>query len=117
MKPLVYISGPLTAGDVIGNVRRAIEVGDVLLNNGFAVLVPHLDILWSFLKPNSYSAWIEQDLVLLAHCDVVYRLNGFSYGSDIETMEANRLNIPVFMECLIPPDKMSPELLHGDWFE
>jgi hypothetical protein len=96
---LVYISGPLS-GDEITNTRRAIEVGEKFAAQDYAVYIPHLNVLWSFLYPhrNGYGFWLPQDFEILRRCDLLYRMTGESVGADEEVKDAKAHNIPVVFE-------------------
>lgn len=97
MKPLVYIAGPFDKPDVLLNVRRAIEVGDMIrAGTGLEVFIPHLAVLHQLISPRTRADWLAYDLEMLAHCDAVYRIDGESPGADAEVDEAVRLGIPVF---------------------
>ena len=96
MEPkLVYVAGPYTHEDVAQNVRRAIGVADILLNNGYFPYVPHLTHFWHLVSPHSHAEWIRLDEVWLAKCDALVRLPGSSPGADHEIRLAQAWQIPV----------------------
>ena len=99
----VYIAGPYTKGDVAQNVANAIEAGNAIAETGGCPFIPHLSHFWHMLYPHHWQFWMNQDLVWLRECDAVLRLPGQSTGADMETLEAERLGLPVFTsltECL-----------------
>lgn len=92
----IYVSGPLTRGDVLGHVRDAILAGLALRDGHCVPIIPHLFALAELVAPRSYDYWLEWDLALLARCDALLRLPGPSRGADIEVLHARELGIPVF---------------------
>jgi hypothetical protein len=96
VKKLVYIAGPYAKPDPVVNVRRAVEVADALVAGGYAVIVPHLSMLWHLVSPAPPEAWYSRDLDVLAHADILVRFPGESPGADEEVAEAKRLGIPVW---------------------
>lgn len=93
----VYISGPYSTGDVVLNVRKAIEVGDKVAKLDFAVFIPHLSMLWHTVVPHDYEFWMSQDLLWVRHCKALIRLPGKSPGGDREVEEALKHKLQVFM--------------------
>lgn len=99
----VYVAGPLSAGNTLENVRRAILVGKICWRAGLAPVVPHLNALWALVdgaQPHDF--WLELDLEWLRACDAVIRLVGVSPGADREVEAAVLLGIPVFREERYP---------------
>lgn len=92
----VYISGPYSTGDVVLNVRKAIEVGDAVAELGFAVFIPHLSMLWHTVRPHEYEFWMKQDLMWVKFCKGMVRIEGKSPGGDREVSEAAKNKIQVF---------------------
>lgn len=91
----VYVAGPLTTGDVFANIRRAVAVGQQLIELGYAPYVPHLTAFWELIHPNDYEAWLTQDLQWLSCCEILVRLEGVSSGADREVAEARKLGIRI----------------------
>ncbi|MEZ6064171.1 MAG: hypothetical protein R3B90_00340 [Planctomycetaceae bacterium] len=56
------------------------------------------------VSPKPYETWLEYDRELLARCDAVLRVPGYSVGATRETHFAERMNLPV-----IRPWSASPE--------
>jgi len=94
--PWIYISGPLTNGDTIDHVRRAIEAGLALREAGLVPVIPHLSVLAGLVSPRPYAFWLAWDVALLQRCDALLRLPGESRGADIEVLHARERGIPVF---------------------
>jgi len=96
--PLVYLAGPYTLPDPVKNVNRAIDVADLLLNERVVIPhVPHLTHLWNERRPRQLQDWYDYDLVILARCDALLRLDGESKGADDEVQFAQEHHIPVFL--------------------
>lgn len=78
------------------NVRKAYEIGNILLENGFAPYIPHSTHFWHMLFPKPWSYWLELDKEFLLICDAIYRINGESKGADLEIEFAKEYDIPQF---------------------
>lgn len=95
--PLIYLSGPLTTGDTIGNIRKAIELGAALIDIGYVVIIPHEKaLLMEMLNPKSYDEWLDYDFKCILRCDGVFRMPGESRGGDAEVGFAHQNGIPVY---------------------
>jgi len=92
----VYVAGPLTLGDTFDHVRKAIEAGEMLWNNGFVPFVPHSMTAWAIHTQKSWEEWLEYDEKWLAKCDAVYLLPGTSRGAERERAFAAKHSIPIF---------------------
>jgi hypothetical protein len=92
------VSGPITSsGNLLDNVHKAVQAGDVLLHSGFAPYVPHLNCLWEMITgARSYELWLQLDIDFLDVCDVLLRLPGASKGADREVERACERGIPVY---------------------
>lgn len=91
----VYVAGPYTA-DPETCTRAAIEVGDRLLDLGFAPFVPHLSHYWNTQHTeHEYEAWMRLDLAWVETADVLLRIPGESPGADREVKHARVHGIPV----------------------
>ena len=96
-KPLIYVAGPLSKGIVSNNIRRAIVTGHDLAMLGYGVFIPHLNFLWEVaVGGQDYEFWLDQDMQVLAHCDILFALDGESPGRDREVEYAKANGIPVF---------------------
>ena len=85
-------------------VQWGFGIADALLKAGFTPLVPHLTMLWDMVSPKPYEEWLDYDRELLARCDALLRVPGYSVGATRETRFAESLRIPV-----IRPSSASPE--------
>ena len=95
-KPLGYVAGPLTHGNVMQNIRRAILTGQELAEMGFGVFIPHLNCLWEMVAGgNDYEFWLDQDMQVLNRCDMLFSLDGKSPGRDREVVRMQSLGRPV----------------------
>ena len=93
--PLVYIAAAYTQPDPVVNTHAVIKIADALLNAGFTPLIPHLTLAWHLVSPKSYATWLTYDRQLLARCDVLLRVPGYSHGATQECTFADELGIPV----------------------
>lgn len=91
----VYISGPYSKGDVMANIRRALDAAEEVWRAGHLPYVPHLTGFWHMVHPHPWREWLEYDLEWLRVCDVVLRLPGDSAGADTECYQAARRGMPV----------------------
>ena len=92
----VYVSGPITLGNLEENIRRAIDAADQILRAGFFPFVPHLDCYWHARHPHEHEEWLALDMAWLPVCDALIRLPGPSAGADIEVQFAAEHGIPVY---------------------
>ena len=92
----VYIAGPYTKGDVVVNVRNAMEAAMAVLDAGHSPFVPHLCHFLHMHSPRPYETWIKYDLVFLPACEALIRLPGESAGADDEVIEARKLGLLVY---------------------
>lgn len=109
----VYISGPLTTGMLTANVRRACAVADELLAHGYAVYVPHTNVLWEMISPpiddftKAYEKWLSHDFQWVLACDAILRLEGKSHGADREVELAKSAGVHIYLskEMLLACEK------------
>lgn len=94
-RPLIYLAGPYSRPDPVRNTHRVIRVADALLAAGFVPLIPHLTLAWHLVSPKRYETWLDYDRELLARCDAVLRIPGYSPGAYRETQYAESIGIPV----------------------
>jgi hypothetical protein len=112
--PLIYVSGPITTGDTIANIRAAINIGCDLIRLGYVVIVPHEKcLLTEIVHPMSYDEWLAYDFKCIDRCDAVLRIEGASKGGDLEVDYARKNAIPVFFTVLdlfhhMPPAAWEP---------
>jgi len=118
MRKRIYVSGPLSKGGLYENIRRACLVGEHLIREGYAPLVPHLTCYMGGQNPSvsacdiSHRNWLATDLPWVAAADAVIRLSGESVGAGMEVQLAHQLGIPVFysVEALM----LAMPVTHGD---
>jgi hypothetical protein len=94
----VYVSGPLTKGDQMVNVHRAVKVATRLLDAGMTPYVPHVTVFWGAIDPRPYEVWMQLDLRWVDACDILVRLNGESPGADREVARAEKNGMAVWYE-------------------
>lgn len=92
----VYVTGPLSKGDVALNVRAAVITGSHLMDRGYAPYIPHLSHFIHMLAPKPYEEWMRLDKEWLLLCHVMIRLPGQSDGADRECQWAADAGIPIF---------------------
>jgi hypothetical protein len=109
--PLIYLSGPLTCGQVTRNVSNALATGKQLMDLGYVVIIPHEKILTEIMYPMSYREWMDYDLRIIRCCDAVFRMEGLSPGANEEVRFAESLGIPVYWTL----DLLLLELPPIDW--
>lgn len=95
LQSLIYIAAAYTQPDPVENTHAVIKIADAMLDAGFTPLVPHLTLAWHLVSPKKYETWLAYDCQLLAHCDAVLRVPGFSSGATRETQFADAVGIPV----------------------
>lgn len=88
----VYVAGPLTEGETVDNVAKAIDMGRAILEAGHISFVPHFFYFADKRRSAPYEFWMNVDLYYVAHwADVVVRLPGKSGGADREVALAESL--------------------------
>jgi hypothetical protein len=95
----VYVAGPITSsGNLLLNVKKALNVGSFLLKRGYAPYVPHLTCYWEIVANEefTYEDWLSLDIEWLSTCDAVLRLEGDSKGADREVSIALSKRIRVY---------------------
>lgn len=99
-KPLVYVAGPYRKPEPVINTHKAIRAARDLRDTcGVVPLVPHLTLLEHMVMPElDDDYWLAAMMDVLRGSDAMYRLPGFSTGTDAEECEAERLGIPVFYD-------------------
>ena len=108
---LIYISCPISKGDLFANIKQADAAFLALMKADFAVFNPTSNCyvgdsfegtfgVWSYARPHpngtTSEQWYAMDRVIVQRCDGVLRLLGESVGADLEVAEAKRLGKPVF---------------------
>jgi len=94
---IVYIAGPLN-GDVEENVKRAVEVSDMLARLRVGYFCPHFYGVEHFALGIPEEYWLEYGPEMLRRSDAVLLIPGWmdSKGTLAEIEEAVRKGIPVF---------------------
>ena len=99
-KPFIYIAGPYRLPNIVLNVRNAAIVADKVRKMGAVPIVPHF---FSYVEDlvsggTNDDEWIEATKDQLAGCDAMYRIPGYSVGTDGEESMAVDSSIPVFYD-------------------
>lgn len=97
MRPVVYISGPITNGDLEENCRNAEEVTFKLIQAGFSVICTHSHARNINAWTLTHEEWLNQDKELIRRSDVVFSLPGFSPGGDMERSWATMFSKPIYV--------------------
>lgn len=97
LRPIVYLSGPITKGNRNDNLHQFNEAHRRTIDLGFAPINPGITMLLPFAWQEEYphSTWIDCDLPLVAASHIVLRLPGESVGADMEVDFALNLDMPV----------------------
>jgi len=99
MTKYVYIAGSYSADTTEGveeNVRRAIDVANVLISYGFGVFCPHLSHYLHERFPRDWDEWLRHDMLWLDRCDILLRIPGESRGADIEEQHAKEHGMDIY---------------------
>lgn len=102
MKPRCYVAGPISRGNLIGNICQATFATITLIRAGLAPLCPHLTCYLAGPTPEvlpagtTHEDWMGVDLPWVSVAHVLLRLPGESVGADLEVACAVRHGIPVF---------------------
>lgn len=104
MKQKIYIASPYTSGNNGRNVRRQMDVADILLDLGYTPFIPLLTHFQHMVHPRTEEQWLEWDLDWLKTCDAVIRIRPLdkegkeipSFGADLEEKTAREFGIPVY---------------------
>ena len=96
MRPVIYISGPITKGDREHNFRQAAEAQEALMYAGFSPINPMLTMAHPNAWEIHHDLWLACDLEIVERSDAVLRLPGISVGADEECEHAVQCDIPVF---------------------
>jgi hypothetical protein len=100
MRKLVYVAGPLKADSNIGmllNRIKAAQIGAELRRLGFAVIVPHLESVFTE-DTLTEEAWLAHGIAVMRRCDAVVlvpRSEG-SEGTQAEIVEAISHGISIY---------------------
>ena len=92
----IYIAAPYTNGDVAQNVRKVMEVANILMDRGHYPYIPHLTHFQHIYFPRPYEDWLKLDNAFIPSCDALLRLEGKSSGADKEVELAKKLGLKIF---------------------
>lgn len=100
MRPVVYISGPISLGNRNLNYFHACEAERQLMLSGFAPINPIRSMVLPFAWDSDmpHDLWLEVDLPIIERVDAVLRIPGESVGADREVGHALTLGIPVYYD-------------------
>lgn len=87
----------MTQGDRNWNVYQAYQLQKRMMVMGFSVINPIATCCAPFAwePAMTHSLWLENDLPIVAACELVFRMPGESYGAYLETRHAALLGIPI----------------------
>ena len=110
----VYIAGPVTSsGTQADNMRRALEVANLLALHGHTPFIPHLMFAWEVHTPMTHDQMMAQCKAWLEACEAAVRIPGFSKGADTEEVWARDLNIPFYKH---PDERIGDNLVGARLF-
>lgn len=110
----VFVSGPITKGNLGDNVNQAAAASMVLLKAGLSPFCPHLSVFFDGITSRDemrlrywgqahhlpggtkVEDWYSMDEPWVRASDVLLRLPGESVGADLEVGWAREEGIPVF---------------------
>jgi hypothetical protein len=111
----IYISGPITFGDLAANIRQADDAMLALMRAGLAPLNPMLTCFAGSVWREGFEVhgeanakghegfcdlthghWIASDLAWVEVADAVLRLPGESVGADAECAHARAIGVQVY---------------------
>ena len=103
MNNLIYVAGPITDGRTCtrkqqwDNVNRGLDAYHILIEKGYAPILPHFSWFYNNHHTNSMSHadWLELDFHYIKHADYFFFL-GPSKGSLSELKYAEKLNKIIF---------------------
>lgn len=114
MRKRIFISGPISRGDLCHNINQATAAFVALAKAGFAPMCPHWSVYSKpcvpWMLPNEVMAvgsvagnphmthadWMAVDLPWVGASDALLRLPGESVGADMEVKYAREVGVPVF---------------------
>lgn len=96
LRTRVYVGGPISKGDTIAHVRKAIDEARVLRAAGYAPVIPHLSVLDHLVYVRDYLDWLDEDFTHLMSCQLMVAIPGESSGTDKEKGWASDAGIPAY---------------------
>ena len=113
--PLLYVAGPYSANGIYteqDHIYQAEQVCISLIRSHFHVISPHKNTPGYEKYEDdkiTFDTWIEMDLNILKRCDGIYLFGDYqnSRGAMIELSYAYDNNIPIFIDKLDHPDKLT----------
>ncbi len=87
----LYISGPISQGNMRENLDRGIDAGYEAWEAGWLPFIPHLGESLVNRHNMSYEAIMAYDLQWVERCDALLRISGESPGAEREVALAKRL--------------------------
>lgn len=108
-RPLCYLAGPYTIGDVAINVRSQSLIWKQLWTDGIVVpYSPLFSHVAQLVSPISYEQWMAYSLEMLSRCDCLFRSDAFddsigyvqreSKGADLEEAFCRGHEKPIFYD-------------------
>lgn len=114
----VYIAGPVSLGNWMENLRKALDAGELIAQAGFLPLVPHTSMMWEFAHPgHPYQFWLYRiTLPLIKVCDYLVRIPGLSSGADKEVEFAKEIGIGVYYSVEEFITENGHKTTPGEWY-
>lgn len=100
MKKIIYISGAISKGDIVKNMRIAKKYAIKFWNMGAAVICPHMNTAFfdqEVTVTATYDDFIAGDLAIVSRVDAIFALPNWrrSDGAIQEIQHAESLSIPI----------------------
>ena len=95
-KPLIYIAAPYILGNIMHNIRTAINAFDEIIAKNAIPYIPHVSGFLDLICPHPSEFWLDYDLYWLNVCNALLRLPGKSNGADREIQFMLDKGKPVF---------------------
>ena len=95
---IIFVAGPYSGGDTAQNVRRAIDRGMQLNDQGHYAVIPHLSHFLHIIEKRPYEYWMALSHIIVPKCDKLIRLPGESPGADREVDFAKISGVEVVIE-------------------
>jgi hypothetical protein len=138
----IYISCPLSIGDLATNIKRANDIGYEFAKRGYAPFMPQLSCYfegdtnmcpsdceknlvgdWCYVKQGvrpqlsgrlAHHEWLAIDMAWIEASDVLIRITGDSHGADKEVLHAESHGIPVYYVSSVDDVQRVHEAIEND---
>lgn len=114
----VYVAGPVSLGNWMENLRKALDASEEIARAGFLPFCPHTSMMWEFAHPgHPYQFWLYRiTLPWITRCDYVVRIPGESTGADREVTFAKNSGIEVYFSVAEFLEENAHKATPGEWY-